>query len=74
VLKITSSAIQALAFLESLEFREPELDRLSRSGRFSPDFVDYLAGFRFTGEVHAMPEGRVFFADEPILPRDRAAS
>jgi nicotinate phosphoribosyltransferase len=58
---------QALAFLESLQFREPELDWLSRSGRFSRDFIDYLAGFRFTGEVHAMLEGRVFFADEPIL-------
>jgi nicotinate phosphoribosyltransferase len=29
--------------------------------------LEYLAGLRFTGDVHAMPEGTVFFADEPIL-------
>jgi len=31
------------------------------------DFIDYLAGFRFGGDIHAIPEGTVFFADEPIL-------
>jgi nicotinate phosphoribosyltransferase len=29
--------------------------------------LDYLAGLRFTGDIHAMPEGTVFFAEEPIL-------
>ena len=29
--------------------------------------IDYLAALRFTGDVDAMPEGTVFFADEPIL-------
>ena len=29
--------------------------------------LEYLQAFRFTGDVHAMPEGTVFFADEPIL-------
>jgi nicotinate phosphoribosyltransferase len=52
---------------QGLAFRASELDWLSRSGRFSRDFVDDLAGFRFSGEVHAMPEGTVFFPDEPIL-------
>jgi nicotinate phosphoribosyltransferase len=48
---------QGLRFLETLRFREAELDILRQSGRFSRDFIDYLAGFRFTGDVHAMPEG-----------------
>ena len=53
--------------------REPALlargARLARSarGRFGKDLLDYLADFRFTGDVHAMPEGTVFFANEPIL-------
>jgi nicotinate phosphoribosyltransferase len=34
---------------------------------FSQDFIRYLANIRFTGEVWAIPEGRVFFRDEPIL-------
>jgi nicotinate phosphoribosyltransferase len=58
---------QALDFLETVRFRDADLAWLARSGRFSRDFVDYLAGFRFTGEVDALPEGTLFFPDEPIL-------
>ncbi|MDE2166930.1 MAG: nicotinate phosphoribosyltransferase [Alphaproteobacteria bacterium] len=58
---------QALDFLMELRFSPAELDWLARSGRFSKSFVDYLAAFRFTGDVDAMPEGTIFFADEPIL-------
>ncbi len=58
---------QVLDYLESVHFAPEEIDWLARSGRFSRAFLDYLAGFRFSGDVHAMPEGTVFFADEPIL-------
>jgi nicotinate phosphoribosyltransferase len=58
---------QVLDFLENLHFSAQEIDWLARSGRFSRAALDYLAGLRFTGDVHAMPEGTVFFADEPIL-------
>jgi nicotinate phosphoribosyltransferase len=43
------------------------LDWLKSTGRFTPRFLDYLRGFRFTGEVHAMAEGTAFFANEPII-------
>jgi nicotinate phosphoribosyltransferase len=58
---------QALDFLEHLRFTDEELDWVRHSGRFSREFPGHLAGLRFTGEVHAMPEGTVFFANEPIL-------
>jgi nicotinate phosphoribosyltransferase len=58
---------QALHFLQNARFKPAELQWLSDSGRFSKAFVDYLGGFRFTGAVHAMAEGTVFFPDEPIL-------
>ncbi len=58
---------QALAWLEGLRFSEEELDWLRGSGLFSPDLIETLRSFRFTGDVDAMPEGAVFFADEPIL-------
>jgi nicotinate phosphoribosyltransferase len=57
----------ALEFLENLRFAPEEIDWLARSGRFRPDLLDYLAAFRFSGDVHAMPEGTVFFTDQPIL-------
>jgi nicotinate phosphoribosyltransferase len=58
---------EALEFLEKLRFSIDELDWLAKTGRFSARLIDYLARFRFSGEVHAMPEGTVFFGNEPIL-------
>ncbi len=58
---------QALQFLETLHFSASEIEWLSQTGRFRENLLDYLSAFRFTGDVHAMPEGTVFFADEPIL-------
>jgi nicotinate phosphoribosyltransferase len=58
---------QALDFLEHLRFSAEELDWLKTTRRFENELLDYLAGLRFTGDVQAMPEGTVFFADEPIL-------
>jgi nicotinate phosphoribosyltransferase len=58
---------QALDFLESLRFSAEDIAWLARSRRFSKRLLDYLAAFRFSGDVDAMPEGTVFFADEPIL-------
>lgn len=58
---------QALDFLETLQFSDDDLRWLERTGRFSKSFIDYLASFRFTGGVHAMAEGTVFFDNEPIL-------
>jgi nicotinate phosphoribosyltransferase len=64
---IAAGLEQVLEFLEELRFTPEELDWLAASGRFGKNLLDYLAGLRFTGDIHAMPEGTVFFADEPIL-------
>ena len=58
---------QALDFFENLRFHPAEIAWLKGTGRFGQNLLDYLAAFRFTGDVHAMPEGTVFFANEPIL-------
>ena len=56
---------QVLHFLENLKFSSEELDWLRP--RFGVPLVAYLEQFRFTGDIHAMPEGTLFFPDEPIL-------
>jgi nicotinate phosphoribosyltransferase len=56
---------QVLDFLEDLSFSPEELAWLAM--RFRPCLVDYLRRFRFNGDVHAMPEGTLFFPDEPVL-------
>jgi len=58
---------QAVEFLEQARFTATELDWLAESGRFPRDFIDQLAELRFTGDIHAPPEGTVIFADEPII-------
>lgn len=58
---------QVVDFLENLKFQDEDLDFLAKEGRFHRDFLDYLASLHFTGDVHAMPEGTIFFPDEPIL-------
>jgi len=58
---------QALDFLEAVRASPAELDWLRDSGRFKPTTIDWLAGFRFTGDVDAISEGTVFFHDEPVL-------
>lgn len=56
---------QVLEFLENLQFSAKELDWLAT--RFPPQVIDYLEYFRFEGDVHAMPEGTIFFPNEPML-------
>ena len=51
-------------YLDDLRFTPQELEWLAGCGRFRREFVDRLATFRFTGDVHAMPEGTVFFPEE----------
>ena len=64
---LTAGQESVLDFLEAARFSEDELAFLRRSGHFSDAFVDWLADWRFTGEVDALPEGTVCFPDEPIL-------
>jgi nicotinate phosphoribosyltransferase len=64
---IAAGLEQALAFLENLRFTPEELDWISSQRSFHPEFVRYLEKLRFSGDVHAMLEGTVFFPNEPIL-------
>lgn len=64
---IAAGLEQTLEYLETLRFSEKDLDWLTSSGRFGKDLIDYLGAFRFSGDVHAMAEGTVFFANEPIV-------
>ena len=58
---------QAITYLEELAFSPAEIEWLAATQRFQPAFVRWLENLHFTGDVDAMPEGTVFFADEPIL-------
>ncbi|HXJ17240.1 MAG TPA: nicotinate phosphoribosyltransferase, partial [Candidatus Polarisedimenticolia bacterium] len=60
---------QALEFLENVRFTPDEIDYLRQHRVFRnirEEFFNYLATFRFTGDVWAMPEGTLVFPGEPM--------
>jgi nicotinate phosphoribosyltransferase len=58
---------QVLDELAEFRFSDDEIGYLKTTGRFSADFLDFLKQLHFSGDIYAMPEGTVFFADEPVL-------
>ena len=58
---------QALDYLENLRFDEESISYLASLGTFKDDFLSRLEGLRFTGDVAAIPEGEIVFANEPLL-------
>ncbi|HWW70514.1 MAG TPA: nicotinate phosphoribosyltransferase [Duganella sp.] len=64
---VSSGLEQVMDYLRKLRFDDDDLAWLRAGGRFDAAFLDSLREFRFTGDVDAMPEGTIFFPDEPIL-------
>ena len=64
---LAAGLTHALDYLENLRFESEEVEWLGSQPGFPAAFVDWLADLRFTGDVDAMPEGTVFFPDEPLL-------
>jgi nicotinate phosphoribosyltransferase len=64
---VASGLEQALEYLESLRFDEDALAYLESLEVFSQGFLERLSGLRFLGDVWAIPEGEVCFAEEPLL-------
>lgn len=56
-----------LRYLEGWSFTESDIEYLRATGIFHGEFLECLPEVRFTGDVWAIPEGRVFFPGEPIL-------
>jgi nicotinate phosphoribosyltransferase len=55
-----------LRLITELRFGPAELEYLSTL-RCSDEFLAYLEGFRFSGDIEAMPEGTIAYADEPLV-------
>lgn len=58
---------QVIEYIENLHFSEGDIEYLKSLGIFSDAFLAYLADFRFTGDIYAIPEGTVVFPNEPLL-------
>jgi len=56
-----------LDYLESFHFRPDDLEYLEQTSLFPDKFLQFLEALRFTGEVRAVPEGRIAFCHEPLV-------
>lgn len=58
---------QIIEYIENLHFSEEDIDYLREKGIFQEEFLQYLAEFKFSGDVYALAEGTVMYPNEPIL-------
>ncbi|HEY5832387.1 nicotinate phosphoribosyltransferase [Streptomyces sp.] len=58
---------RVLDAVENFRFDPPVLDFLEREGVVDGPTLEWLAGYRFTGDVWGYPEGEVYFPGSPIL-------
>ena len=58
---------RVLEAIEQFHFAPRMIEYLESLRLFTPEFLSFLGGLRFSGEVWAMAEGTIFFATEPIL-------
>lgn len=64
---VAAGLAQVIEYIENLSFDEEDLAYLRSKGCFSPEFLDFLRNFSFTGDIWAVPEGTPIFPGEPIL-------
>ncbi len=70
---LAAGLADALDYLETLHYSKADIDWLKSTGRFRDNLLDYLRDFRFTGDVHAIPEGIGVLSQRAADPHHRAA-
>lgn len=64
---VSAGLEQLIDTICALRFSEESINYLSSLHKFEPEFLEALRRYRFTGTVRAIPEGRIFFCQEPLL-------
>lgn len=64
---IAAGLEQIIEYIKSLNFSADDVEFLREKGCFSEEFLEYLANFKFTGDIYAIPEGTPIFPSEPVI-------
>ena len=64
---IAAGLEQIIQYVQDLHFGPEDIDYLRSRNMFSEEFLTYLANFKFTGDIWAVPEGTPIFPNEPII-------
>ena len=58
---------QVIDYINNLHFEDNDIAYLRSLGIFGEDFLEYLRGFHFSGDIYAIPEGSIMFPREPMI-------
>ena len=64
---IAAGLEQIIQYVQDLHFGPEDIEYLRGRKMFSEEFLQYLADFKFTGDIWAVPEGTPIFPNEPII-------
>ncbi len=64
---VAAGLADLVTYLETFGYCDSDIDYLHRTGTFKDDFLDFLKSLSFHGQLAALPEGTIFFVDEPIV-------
>ena len=64
---IAAGLDQVIQYIKELHFTYDDVEYLRSLSIFSEEFLQYLSGFHFSGDIYAIPEGTVVFPKEPLL-------
>ena len=64
---VAAGLAQLIEYINNLHFNEEDVAYLRSTGAFGETFLEFLKTFRFTGDIHAVPEGTVVFPGEPLI-------
>jgi len=64
---IAAGLEQVVEYIQNLHFGPEDIEYLRGRNLFSEDFLEYLANFKFTGDIYAVPEGTPIFPKEPMM-------
>ena len=64
---IAAGLEQIIDYIQNLQFTYHDISYLRSLGIFDTDFLEYLRGFHFSGNLYAIPEGTVVFPNEPLI-------
>lgn len=64
---IAAGLEQVIEYIKELHFDDDDIAYLRSKGIFDEGFLEYLRGFKFSGDIYAVPEGTPVFPNEPIM-------
>ncbi|SDG23415.1 nicotinate phosphoribosyltransferase [Lentzea fradiae] len=64
---VVAGVSRLLEAIEEFRFGEEEIDQLRRNSVVDDSTLEWLANYRFTGEIDGYPDGELYFPGSPVL-------